>query len=394
MQPFRKLTSLMCVLALTLAMSCFPAAAETADFAGGSGTVADPYQVATAEQLDAVRNDMTACYVLTADVDLSSVENWTPIGWFDFTATDEAGYYANGFAGTFDGDGHTISNLTSSQPEGVGVSLFGLTTSEGAVRNLTVENAVVEGYMAVGGIIGYHCGMAENLTLKGENAISGINCTGGIAGGSDFGVIQNCTVESATVNVLGDNDFSDGPIIQADVAECGGLIVGGGFGGTVENCDARGEIVAVGSEPIGLGGIGGCLEYMDSVRNCTVDVTITAPQSAHAVGGLCGYAGTGDAEQPTEIRGCTIRFAMDVPGATHIGGVVGTGLYFMGIETVYDVADCDVEGAFSGAVTPGAIAGRAEGCTIGDNAANVTLDGETLTNAIGETDRMYESADQ
>ncbi len=51
-------------------------------FAGGSGTAEDPWQVATAEQLDRIRDDLTAHYILIDDIDLSGYENWIPIGAF------------------------------------------------------------------------------------------------------------------------------------------------------------------------------------------------------------------------------------------------------------------------------------------------------------------------
>ena len=57
-------------------------AEAVAVFAGGSGTSNDPWQIATAEQLDRVRDDLTAHYILTADIDLSDHENWSPIGAF------------------------------------------------------------------------------------------------------------------------------------------------------------------------------------------------------------------------------------------------------------------------------------------------------------------------
>jgi sirohydrochlorin ferrochelatase len=364
-------------------------------FAGGSGTESSPYQIAAAAQLDQVRNYLDKHFVLTADIDLSGYENWTPIGVFDHTAKDESGYFARAFAGTFDGGGHTISNLTiHTAKDSVGVALFGANTSSAKVKNLTVNNAVVDGGMTIGGIVGYNCGAAENLTLKGKNTISGVNCTGGIIGGHQFGSVKNCHVEDATINVLGDNDFSSGPIIQCDVAECGGLIIGGAFTGSIENCSARGKIAAAGQEPVGLGGIGGCLEYMESITGCTADVTITAPNSAHAVGGLCGYAGTGDTNKPAFIKDCSVKFVMNTANATHTGGLVGTGLYYMGMETVFSISNCSAAGQINGAVTPGTIAGRAQNCTITDCRSDVLIDGVKGTAEIGTTERMYESADQ
>ena len=52
-----------------------------AQFTGGAGTEAEPYQVATAEQLQAVSDFPTASFVLTDDIDLSDIV-WKPIANF------------------------------------------------------------------------------------------------------------------------------------------------------------------------------------------------------------------------------------------------------------------------------------------------------------------------
>jgi len=156
-----------------------------------------------------------------------------------------------------------------------------------------------------------------------------------------------------------------------------------------------------------MGGIAGCLEMMDSVTNCTAEVEIISQQGGHAIGGLCGYSGThsvGDIALATEgvvttvypgvIDSCAVTVKMNVPGATHVGGLVGTGLYYYGEETAFKISNCTVNGEIIGAVTPGAVAGRAENSVIESCEANVTLDGEALTDFIGTTDRMYESGDQ
>ena len=409
----KKLTSMLLALCLMLAM-CAVASAEASPFAGGAGTEDDPWQIATAEQLLKLAetvNDSSAqgypgqFFVLTEDIDLAGID-WQPIGHMDL---EDMGNTSCMFFGTFDGQGHTISNVTFNSDYPVcGVGVIGMNCGE--VKNLTVENAQIRCTdtfsMAIGGIVGYNMGVVHDVTLTGTNDIAGVNAIGGICGGST-GTTWNCTVEDATIHVLGDNDFSDGRIIQCDVAECGGLIIGGSFGGTIDNCTARGTVVAEGSEPVGLGGIAGCLEMMDRVSNCTAEVEIISEQGGHAIGGLCGYSGThsvGDialategvqtAEYPGIIENCAVTVKMNVPGATHVGGLVGTGLYYYGEETAFKIADCTVNGEIVGAVTPGAVAGRAENSVIESCEANVTLDGEALTEQIGTTDRMYESADQ
>ena len=156
-----------------------------------------------------------------------------------------------------------------------------------------------------------------------------------------------------------------------------------------------------------LGGIAGCLEMMDSVTGCTADVEIISENGGHAIGGLCGYSGThsiGDIalategvevhEYPALIQDCHVTVKMNIPGATHVGGLIGTGLYYYGEETAFKIADCSVNGEILGAVTPGAVAGRAENSVIESCEASVTFEGEELTEQVGTTDRMYESGDQ
>ncbi len=373
-------------------------AVET-DFAGGSGTEEDPYIIETAEQLDLVRNDLSAFYILGADIDLSDYDNWEPIGTVDMEAESPENMFDIAFIGTFDGDGHKISNVKCDIEYGVGIGLFGL--SGGTVKNLEVNGAEVYGQgdsMAVGAVVGYNVGTIDGVKLSGDNTVSATNCVGGIAGGNEGGSITNCTVENAEIIVTGDNDFSGGRIIQHDVAQCGGLIVGGGFMGTVDNCTAKGTVIGEGNEPLGLGGIGGCLQSMESISGNKADVVIEA-KNGHAIGGLCGYAGNGDdgtgtINEPCEITDCEINVVINADGATHVGGLVGTGLYYFGMEGAFTIEDCSVSGEINGAVTPGAAAGRAEGSTIVSCETGITADGAELTELIGQTEIMYESADQ
>ena len=411
----KKLLSILLAMLLALSLSAF-ALAEESPFAGGSGTEADPYQIATADQLLALAaavNDGSAggyagvYFALTADIDLAGAA-WQPIGHLDLADMSNMSVM---FMGVLDGQGHTVSNVTFSSDYPVcGVGVVGINLGE--VKNLNVKNVSInctdDFSMAIGGVVGYNMGgSVSNVTLTGENSIAGVNCIGGIAGGNSSGFITNCTVEGTTIRVLGDNDFSSGRIVQADVAECGGLVIGGSLGGGIDNCTAQGKVVAEGNEPVGMGGIAGCLEMMDSVTNCTADVEITSAKGGHAIGGLCGYAGTHSdgniiaekegvvtTQYPGIIDNCRVTVKMDVPGATHVGGLVGTGLFFFGEESAFRISNCSVKGSVAGAVTPGAVAGRAVNSDIDSCDTDVTLDGETLTADVGETAVPYESEDQ
>jgi hypothetical protein len=116
----------------------------------------EPVRITTAAQLDAVRNNLSGSYILAADIDLSSYENFSPIGIFEPVSEakedQETPKRKLAFTGVFDGNGHKISNVTISAPDKGGVGLFGCVAGEnGVVKNLVVENVNVTGYMLVGG---------------------------------------------------------------------------------------------------------------------------------------------------------------------------------------------------------------------------------------------------
>lgn len=380
---------------------------------GGEETSAESLEIGSAAELAEfaakVRDGSMSGYagvnvMLTADIDCSGMD-WQPIGTMNLENPEDVSCM---FQGVFDGQGHTISNVSFSAENTVcGAGVFGVNLGE--VKNLKVKNVQVhcsDYSIAIGAVVGYNMGSVHDITLSGENEIEGVNCVGGVVGGSK-GAVYNCTAEGTTVRVLGDNDFSDGRIIQCDIAECGGLVIGGSYGGTIENCSAKGKVIAEGSEPIGLGGVAGCLEMMDSIKNCSAEAEIVTTQGGHAIGGLCGYSGThpvGDIvadtagmvthNYPAEIENCSVNVKMTVPGATHVGGLVGTGLFYYGEETAFKVMNCSVKADISGAITPGAVAGRAVNSVIESCETDVTLDGAPLTDKVGQTDRPYESADQ
>ena len=164
MKQLRKSLSLFCALAMALACLSIPALAEETAFAGGSGTADAPWQIASVDQLaylPATVNDgsksgyMGAYFVLTADLDMAGVD-WTPIG-----NMNDMENHTTLFLGSFDGQGHTVSNLTYKNDQFiVGAGLFGI--SVGEIKNVNIENAAVHctnaGAMAIGSLVGYSIG--------------------------------------------------------------------------------------------------------------------------------------------------------------------------------------------------------------------------------------------
>ena len=127
-------------------------------FAGGSGSAEDPWKIATAEQLDRIRDDLTGHYILIDDIDLSGYENWMPIGTFqprsDAPEDAEVPHPDYAFTGTFDGAGHTISNLTISCEAPMGAGLFGCASgtesNAASIGHFTLKDVNVSGFYLVG----------------------------------------------------------------------------------------------------------------------------------------------------------------------------------------------------------------------------------------------------
>ena len=214
----KKVLSLL--LTLCLAMTFVPMAAFAAEaplFGGGTGTQQEPWRITSqadlialaeflnsgnAETFDAENVGVGNChgyyFKQTADIDLTGV-TWEPIGY-------SGNYYY--FAGNYDGDGHTISNATSTgknDADGFATAgIFGW-VAFGSVENLHVKNA--------------------NFVATGHNEYSYV---GGIAGVCYGSSIKNCSVVDSSLESRRDNNNN-----------CAGSIVGYSTGGTFEKCAAE-----------------------------------------------------------------------------------------------------------------------------------------------------------
>ncbi|ABI68386.1 chitobiase/beta-hexosaminidase C-terminal domain-containing protein [Syntrophomonas wolfei] len=183
-------------------------------FAGGDGSVDNPYQIATPEQLDHVRNYLDKHFIQTADIDLNVApynanEGWKPIG--------EEGFE---FKGTFNGNGKTISNLTIKRSSGGGVGLFGFTKNTAQIKNVKLRKINVTGGYNVGGLVGYNYGTITNSYATGD--VTGIEKAGGLVGYNQGNIA---------------NSYAAG-IVKAN--DCGGLV---GYNlGTINNSYARGAV--------------------------------------------------------------------------------------------------------------------------------------------------------
>ena len=373
----KKLISVLLTAAFLAAMLIIQASAEIVEFAGGSGTSEDPWQIKTAEQLDLIRNDLTAHYILIDDVDLSGYENWDPIGAFqplsDKPEEAEIPHPDFAFSGTFDGNGHKISNLTIDEPMSMGVGLFGCTagTENGKafVGNFTLENVNVTGFYLVGGAVGlqFMNSPVSNIHLIGENNLTGAQGIGGIVG-TGFDLISDCSA-TADIIAIGDN------------GACGGLIAGGTTMSSIINCEAvGGSITAEGIGDWGFGAISGAPWGASELTGCKASDTVitVSGEGNRLVGGLFGFAGSYDPSAPAQISGCEADNVTIIVSDTtnEVGGLVGAGKEMMegsDVMSVFEISDCSVSGTITGG-------GESVGGVVGDpsSAVSIECDGELI----------------
>ena len=123
-------------------------------FAGGTGTEEDPFIIATAEQLNNVRNYVgpehsNKYFRQTEDINLNispwnDGEGWNPIGVANISP----------FYGKYDGSNFTINGLYINRSDTNSVGLFAELYSGAVVENLKLTNVDITGHTFVGAVSG------------------------------------------------------------------------------------------------------------------------------------------------------------------------------------------------------------------------------------------------
>lgn len=380
-QGFSALVAAITVLSLALSgcgQNADTTSSAVSGFAGGKGTTEDPYQISTVKQFDQVHEDLTASYVLTDDIDLSNVK-FAPIDTFkpasdkeeDAEVPDETA----AFSGTFDGAGHTVTGAALTGDTCTG--LFGCVAGEKAgITNLTLKDCSATGGQYTGAVIGYayYNVKVDNITLIGNNNVTGTSLVGGIVGACHADV-TNCT---ATANIT----------IDGDGAQGAGIIVGGQEDGNFQNCTASGNVTATGKGSYSIGGLAGCAQTSRYVKNCSVhDVTITVAENDFLVGALLGHAGQSADKDPTLVTDCSAsNYTINAGnGSQRIGGIVGGGFYtqkyvqYYPEPNAFQIEYCTAQGVVNGGSIVGSIAGyvysnsKVDNCTGSDPQIGASL---------------------
>ena len=313
-----------------------------AQFAGGSGTQDDPWQVATAEHLNNVRYYLGVAhedkyFIQTANIDLgvppwNEGEGWEPIGGVN---------YLKNFHGNYNGNGHVISGLYINRPIGSSQGLFG--RLEGTIQNLGLADVDVTSHHFVGGLAGSaNWGTLYNCFVTGN--VTGTSSTGGLAGSG--GSISNC---HSAANVSGQT--------------LAGGLVGVDYWGTISNCHSSGEV----NGNVTIGGLLG-LAYSCTISNCHSSGEVNGNV---AIGGLVGSGGIIYDSHSTA----------NVSGAQRVGGLIGV--------NKYSITFCYSDGNVSGNTDVGGLVGSNEG-TIWHSYSTGNVEGEERVGGlVGSSENVF-----
>lgn len=327
------------------------------DFAGGTGTKDDPYQIATAGQLAKLAEEVNSGVVgkthsgeyfkLTAPIDLSG-KRWVPIGYGNQSSKSFSGY--------FDGNNQVITGLyVDERGNNVCAGLFGVVVArsdETVLKNFCIENATI------------YAGNSEqpNLNIYGAGVLAGSLTTMGGSSATFIGV-ENCQgtgqVDSRMYagGLIGDASRAHVSDCSADVTVTGmcvsGGFVGNAFQGSYKNCTAKGSV----SGGWATGGFAGCVFESDAsaeIEHCVSYGDVTA--NNWNTGGFVGYLEKGKISNSVSYSNVTNTVTGWEPKT---GGFSGTN--FGG-----EIQNCSAAGTVTGShptIAPGGFIGYDDGGT-------------------------------
>ena len=265
---------------------------------------------------------------LLKDIDLEN-EEWGVIGSYTDDSTNKP------FAGIFEGNNNTISNINinKSGEENIGLFSYNL----GTIRDLKIEGGSITGLARVGGIVSINKGTIENCHNNGTTiTIASTSGGGGITASNRGGIIIYCSNKS---NIIASQAGYVGGIAggvqkNSEISNCfnignieGGYNVGGIAGSTEENtqikcCYNAGNIVGTDVREsegnTNTGGIVGLLR--GNINSCYNAGTINGISS---IGGIVGQTGVSTDTNDIEISNCYNVGKVENQGWADIGNIIG-----------------------------------------------------------------------
>lgn len=276
----------------------------------GEGTEAAPYKIGNIGEMMAFANTVNTGmkykgknFKLTGDISGVTL----PIGYY--IAADNQG----AFAGTFDGDNHTVTvDLDGVNCKSTAyVAMFGLVDSSAVIKNVKVAGKVETTGNYAAGLVGYARAAASD-SVRIENCVSSVSVkgaerVGGIAGYATYTMVTGCE--------------NTGSIECKRVV---GGMVGYAYQMDIQNCKNSGAITA----NTECGGVMGCYQSGSSLYFYQgVDLAQTSRISStpvYGVGGIVGWS------QNTNTVKCVNSGA--VSGVSKVAGISGTNYWSSTIE--------------------------------------------------------------
>lgn len=201
----------------------------------------------TTIDLQGMNGDRTLNYALGSNINAAATSAWN--AGAGFTPIGDSG---SPFTGTFDGLGHTISNLSIARSAENNVGLFGSTAAASEVRNIGLVNVSLAAANAqVGALIGSNQGKVSNSYATGN--VRGATHVGGLVG-DNLGSIDGSYFSGSAIagNRLGglvgvntggiSNSYSTGQVRSSVSQDLIGGLVGHNEGGTISTSYASAEV--------------------------------------------------------------------------------------------------------------------------------------------------------
>jgi hypothetical protein len=287
-----------------------------AQFAGGSGTEADPYEVATLEQLQLIADTLylDKHFIQIADIDAGETATWhdglgfDPIGWMAFERDSLwIDIIGEPFTGTYNGNGFIIKDLTINREDSEFIGLFGY-VEKGVIKNMTLENVHVTGLSSVGGLVGRNLGFIENAIIEGFVTGKG-RTVGGLVGSN----ANNRGLVDTQEWIRGEISSSSASGQVSGAYHVGGLA--GWNAGSISGSNATSDV----SGKNEIGGISGVNGATITASFATGSVT-----GESMVGGLIGLnAGQAGRIYPFEGIVRDAYATGNVSGINNVGGLIG-----------------------------------------------------------------------
>lgn len=249
-------------------------------------TVTNDTSISTCAGLQNMRDDLTDNYSLSNDIDCSGFnpnrdgKGFIPIGTPDVP-----------FSGSFNGNGHTISNLTIARPDEENASLFGYVTEStltGTFQDVTITGSI-EGSNFTGALIG-QVENGHSIVISNVTSSASILSHGAVSGGIIGQYESDGTISITNCHATGTVTVST----TIDTAQIGGLVGYISTGGTITGSTATGNVTVTSTGAVGqVGGLAG-LFVGSTITSSTAsgNVTVTG-QATNRIGGLVGNAGAG-----------------------------------------------------------------------------------------------------